>query len=228
MDSVGLRFELKELDEQGVFRGHAAVFGNVDLGGDVIEPGSFAKTLKDRGGKVVLLDGHDRSARIGVAYLAEDAKGLRVERGVLNLAKPAGQAAYADLRFGLKHGVPMELSIGYETVKYDIRDNVRHLKEVRLWEVSLVTFGMNPKAKVTAVKDADAEFLALKARIDHLEALLSERATSAAPPAGDDRSSDAAAHKTAPPVEDHGTVDIGAQLTLLLAHQQHQLTRRTR
>jgi HK97 family phage prohead protease len=71
MDSLAFKFELKELTEEGVFKGYASVFGNRDYGGDVVEEGAFAKTLKDRGGRIVLLDGHDTSQRLGVAYLSE-------------------------------------------------------------------------------------------------------------------------------------------------------------
>ena len=45
------------------------------------------------------------------------------------------------------------LSIGYRTVDSDFtRDGVRQLKQVDLWEVSLVSLAMNPLAKVEAVK----------------------------------------------------------------------------
>jgi HK97 family phage prohead protease len=47
------------------------------------------------------------------------------------------------------------LSIGFETVKSKVVDGVRHLSELRLWEVSLVTFAANPQALVTGVKSDD-------------------------------------------------------------------------
>ena len=32
-------------EEQGIFSGYGAVVGNIDDGGDIIEPGAFTKTL---------------------------------------------------------------------------------------------------------------------------------------------------------------------------------------
>jgi phage head maturation protease len=40
------------------------------------------------------------------------------------------------------------LSIGFDPIKDFVEDGVRHLKELRLWEVSVVTFPMNEAAIV--------------------------------------------------------------------------------
>ena len=64
--------------------------------------------------------------------------------------------------------MPLELSIGYETVKKEHIGDTRHLREVKLLEVSLVTMAMNPKAKVSSVKELD-EVEALRARVETLE-----------------------------------------------------------
>jgi phage head maturation protease len=42
------KFQVKSVNEDGTFEGYSAVYGNVDLGGDVVEPGAFTKTLSDR------------------------------------------------------------------------------------------------------------------------------------------------------------------------------------
>ena len=57
----------------------------------------------------------------------------------------------------MKDGVINELSIGYDTIKedYDKVKNVRYLKEIRLWEVSAVTFASNELATVNNVKRLD-------------------------------------------------------------------------
>src|SRR5690606_27708003 len=147
LEKLGLRFEVKQLDEAGVFEGYAAVFGNEDLGGDVIEPGAFKKTLKENPTLPILWQ-HDVREPIGVSLEAyEDGKGLRV-KGQLNLETSRGREAYALLKQGALRG----LSIGYDTIKEAWHGSVRRLKEIRLWEWSLVTFPMNPRAQVTAVK----------------------------------------------------------------------------
>ena len=43
-----LLFDLDEYDEeQGVFSGYGSIFGNVDDGGDIVEPGAFTKTIAE-------------------------------------------------------------------------------------------------------------------------------------------------------------------------------------
>lgn len=148
----GIPFELKELSDEGEFTGYASIFGNKDLGADVVVPGAFTKTLSERGDKVRLLDGH--GTRIGIANVRESQQGLEVAKAKINLGKQAGRDAYSDLKFYRDQGLPMGMSIGYEPVKadYSHSDQARHLKEVRLWEVSITEFPMNEKAQVMSVK----------------------------------------------------------------------------
>lgn len=147
MEQKGFKFDIKSIDEQGIFEGYAAVFNNEDLGGDIIEPGAFKKTLKENP-KMPILWQHDPREPIGVTLEAyEDERGLKV-KGQLNLETTKGREAYALLKQGALKG----LSIGYDAIKELWEGTVRRLKEIRLWEWSLVTFPMNPQAQVTAVK----------------------------------------------------------------------------
>ena len=45
---VAVPFELKEIADAGTFSGLGSTFGNVDLGGDIVEPGAFAESLDGR------------------------------------------------------------------------------------------------------------------------------------------------------------------------------------
>ncbi len=68
-----------------------------------------------------------------------------------------------------------DLSIGYETVQsmYDSETEVRHLTEIKLYEVSCVTFPMNELAGISSVKalsDADRS-KHLKAIDEHRKAI---------------------------------------------------------
>jgi HK97 family phage prohead protease len=71
-----------------------------------------------------------------------------VVKAELALESPVAQKAYGLLKKGVLKG----LSIGYDDVKSRIVDGVRRLSEMKLWEVSLVTFPMNPAAQVLGVK----------------------------------------------------------------------------
>ena len=59
-----------------------------------------------------------------------------------------------DIQTLLKDGVLSELSIGYDAVDFyfDGDTRIRHLKEVRLWEISVVTWAMNELAQINEAK----------------------------------------------------------------------------
>lgn len=152
--SLPLEIKASDVAGSGEFAGYAAVFGNVDLGGDVILPGAFERTLADhkkRGVTPPLLWSHDTHVVLGrVNDLREDRKGLYAEAR-LSLGTTAGAETYALLRDRAVGG----MSIGYSTVREDAGDRrARLLKEIELYEVSLVAVPMNPDARVTAVKAA--------------------------------------------------------------------------
>lgn len=84
--------------------------------------------------------------------LREDEKGLFLK------AKISDTSMGKDIKTLLKDGVLNELSIGYEPVVFEYDETgIRHLKEVTLWEVSVVTWAMNPEAVITDYKSATEE-----------------------------------------------------------------------
>ncbi|WP_425532005.1 HK97 family phage prohead protease [Ancylobacter koreensis] len=145
---------LASVAPDGSFEGYAALFGRVDLGRDLILPGAFARSLAERGaGGVRMLFQHDPAEPIGTwLELAEDAVGLRV-RGRLALDVARAREVLALMRAGALDG----LSIGFRTVegRTDPRTRVRRLSHIDLWEVSIVTFPMQPDARVASVKRGD-------------------------------------------------------------------------
>jgi uncharacterized protein len=151
------KFADADAGARGEFSGYGAVFGNIDQGGDVIEKGAFADTLRKRGaGDIAMLWGHDiRQVPIGKwLEMREDDKGLQV-RGQLTLDIPRAREVHA----ALKEGTVKGLSIGYRLApggaEMDRNGRVRRLKSVDVHEVSVVTFPMNHRAQVARVKGAD-------------------------------------------------------------------------
>lgn len=139
-------------DEEGVFTGYAAVYGNVDSHGDIIAPGAFTKTLQEKQ-TIPLIWQHDKTEPIGVVHLKDDGKGLRVERGELNMDVQRAREARALMQQKDALG---GLSIGYKTVKFakgTLRDSFkRRLLELKLHHASPVTFPSNQLAVVEGVK----------------------------------------------------------------------------
>lgn len=139
--------------KDGEFEGYASVFGVVDNVRDVVERGAFKKSIdaQVRAGRMpALLWQHDAAQPIGKwLEMREDSKGLFV-RGQLLMDVQKGREAYALM----KENVVTGLSIGYRTIDSE-RDSkgIRHLKEVELLEVSIVTFPALTVARTTAVKN---------------------------------------------------------------------------
>lgn len=172
-------FQLKEVDPgdaKGEFTGFAAVYGNKDHQGDIIEAGAFTRTLNSLDSEIPLLWQHDVTRPIGIGKLEDHSKGLKIH-GYLNLGVKVAQEAYELMkpRAGFKRGIIRGLSIGYDVVKDAIEEGVRKLKEIKLWEVSLVTFPANGRALISDVKSAqllDNRISMLSAEIEELKARL--------------------------------------------------------
>ena len=145
------KFILKGTDGEGegTFTGLAAVYGNVDSYKEVIQPGAFTKTLADKEGEVPILWQHDSREPIGVAQLSDSREGLRAD-GSLVLESPVAQKAYGLLKKKALRG----LSIGYDVIADEAREGIRYLTQIKLWEISLVTFPANELALVSGVKSA--------------------------------------------------------------------------
>ena len=134
--------------ESGVFEGYASLFDVEDTGRDIVLPGAFRDTLRARGASGIrMLYQHDATQPIGVwQSIVEDARGLKV-RGRLMLEVARAREVLALMRGGALDG----LSIGFRAVggRRDARSGLRRLAAVDLWEISLVTFPMQPGARVT-------------------------------------------------------------------------------
>lgn len=147
-------------ENPGSFTGYGSTFGNVDLGKDICAKGCFAQALTDHSTKGTLPAMywmHDRSLPIGdYTAMKEDAKGLMV-KGNLWLGKGIPEAERAYMM--LKGTGPKGLSIGYipKKVAYDDKKGTRTIEAADLMEVSVVGYGMNPKALVTSIKSTIAD-----------------------------------------------------------------------
>lgn len=150
-------FEFKTLpNDSGVFEGYGSVFGNVDVGGDVVEEKALDASIADwekKGRYPALLWNHDFSQPLGVyTGMASDTKGLNV-RGKLSLEVQRAREIHQLSKDGAVDG----LSIGYSTQKKTFKGNVRHIEQAQVWEVSMVPIGMNLEARITSVKSLMGE-----------------------------------------------------------------------
>jgi HK97 family phage prohead protease len=154
LECTFMRFEdVAEVEDGVEISGYASLFGAVDQGGDVVEAGAYAASLKAMIAakrSIKMLWQHQPGHPIGVwDEVREDARGLWVKGRILNSVEKGREAA-ALIAAGAIDG----LSIGYRTVKATKNSKgQRLLSELELWEVSLVTFPMLPSARVGAKGD---------------------------------------------------------------------------
>lgn len=146
---------VKEISETGEFAGYGSVFENIDDGGDVVHRGAFETSIaefKASGNMPPVLWSHSPQEPIGVyTDLKEDDRGLYVE-GKLAIKTTKGRDIYELAKMGAVKGLSIGYSIREGGAFFD--KGIRHLTNLELWETSFVTFPMNPKAQISAVKNA--------------------------------------------------------------------------
>jgi len=177
MERKSFPFELEEkgLDpEARTFKGYAAVTGILDDGGDIIDRGAFKKTLDEGGHRVKVFYIHDFGEPIGKPIKLEEVPRGRLPKNLIERWPDATGGLFVhayisettrgnDALTLMRDGVLDELSIGYNAVKEEVKEDgpegeaVRHLKEIKLLDVSPVPLAMNPAAIVTDVKEAKVE-----------------------------------------------------------------------
>lgn len=146
-------FQIKSLDASArTFEGLAAAWSK-DLGNDVIHPGAFAKTLtywREKGFAIPLLNGHSYYNGIhdvlgSMIEAEENDEGLWAKFEVDD--GDDGQKLMRHIERKRLNG----LSIGYEPVDSETdNEGIRHLREIKLMEISAVIWPMNEDAVIDA------------------------------------------------------------------------------
>jgi HK97 family phage prohead protease len=140
------------LTPDGAVEGYASLFGEIDQARDMVMPGAFARTLRERDiRRIPMLFQHDPAEPVGIwLELREDHRGLYA-RGQLIPEVMRARELLALLRAGTADG----LSIGFRTrgARVDPKMRIRRLHDIELWEISLVTFPLLAGARLHAVKE---------------------------------------------------------------------------
>jgi len=150
---------------EGQFTAYASVFGNVDSTGDVVVKGAFTNDLArwdQSGNPIPLLFGHNMSDpdfNIGSVIKAEeDDTGLLVTCQ-LDLENPKAKQVYRMLK-GRRID---QMSFAYDVLEGGPAtvegEDVYEIRDLKLYEVSVVTVGANQETEILAVKRA-GEFAA--------------------------------------------------------------------
>lgn len=148
-------FEVKQVQEDEeyfTFEGYASTFGNVDLGDDAIMKGAFALSLA-KNSSVPVLWQHQMSEPVGKSIqLYEDQVGLFIKA----ILPKSDTLVSGRIIPQMKVGSIREMSIGFFTRDAEMEKGIRLIKEIELYEVSLVTKAMNPQALVANFKSMES------------------------------------------------------------------------
>lgn len=141
----GLSIETRSADDMPVIKGHAAVFNRIADGGwfrEQVAPGAFRESIKTDdiralwNHKTDIVLGRNRA---GTLKLKEDGQGLAVE------IQPPDTEYVRGLVESISRGDVSQMSFGFQVRKAtwteeEDEDDLRTIEEVKLWEVSPVTF----------------------------------------------------------------------------------------
>ena len=141
-------------DEEYIFEGYAVTWDTIDSYDTTFRVGAFKKTITERGDKIKVLWNHDTDEPIGkIIEIREDKKGLFV-RGKLTKGVTKAEDVYKNLQAGVIN----TLSFGFVPLQSNRQDGaVRQITEVKLYEVSPVTFEANETAVITSVRSETTE-----------------------------------------------------------------------
>lgn len=140
----GLQLKLKD---DRTFEGYASVFGKLDSYNDSIVEGAYAKTLTGRDRPIKMRWNHYGPVIGKWLKIEEDSTGLFVA-GALTPGHSVAEDTYASL----KHGSIDGMSIGYYAKQSSMSGDVRYLKEIELFEISVVEEPADNFARIDSVK----------------------------------------------------------------------------
>lgn len=174
-------FFITKIDaDLGIVEAIVSVFGVVDLGGDMIMPGAFSKTIVENTKSIRVCDLHNtfsifnvlgmptQMKEVGREELPEQVRnefptatgGLWTQTQYL-IDTPEGKGAFARI----KAGAINEYSIGYQVLDWNYDEilidgkkvRIRILRSIKLWEYSPVIWGMNQATATSDVKEYTAD-----------------------------------------------------------------------
>ena len=152
LEHKSYQLEIKSSDDDSrIVKGYASYFGNKDSDMDIIQKGAYTKNLEENGHRVKLYAQHDMNRPIGkITKLEETDNGLYME------AKFGTHSEGEDYYRMAKEGILDEFSVGFKATKKDKNEHGGYdIKEIKLYEVSMVSYAANENARVMEVKSED-------------------------------------------------------------------------
>ncbi len=158
-----LSFDTKELqynENSRVISGYAAIYNNIDKSRDMLLKGCFSKSIQERGpestanDKIIMLWMHDMKEPIGrITRLVEDDKGLYFEAEIDEVER--GEQTIRQLKSGTLNQFSIGYSYVWDNCEWDSNKDCLIVKEVILYEISVVSIGCNPETEFMGMKTCE-------------------------------------------------------------------------
>jgi HK97 family phage prohead protease len=146
--------------ESRTISGYAAIFGNIDKAKDMLINGCFSKSIQERGpesnanDKIIFLYMHDMHEPIAkITKLIEDDKGLYFEAEVDDVDR--GNQTIKQLESGTLNQFSIGFRYVWEKCEWDTMRDCFIVKEVILYEISVVSIGCNGETEYLGLKSED-------------------------------------------------------------------------
>lgn len=160
-------FKVRKSDDgkQGTVEAIVSVFGNRDLGGDVVEKGAFADSLKawqESGDPIPWIFGHQWDNLAAYTGLVDPKNAEEIEGGLrvkadMDIGSDQAAAKLFDL---LERRIVKEFSFAYDIVESEKKEQdgeeTHFLKALDLIECGPCLKGMNPSTQLIGTKDIRA------------------------------------------------------------------------
>jgi HK97 family phage prohead protease len=146
------KFEVNENDR--TVKGYAIVWGSKNSYNEIVTKGATLNSLNARGigsegkNKIVLLKQHNMAEPIGnITVLREDDYGLYFEAEIISGTKAADEAL-AEIQQGVLRQLSYGFSYIWDKTEYNEDEDAFILREIKLFEISLVTFSADENAQL--------------------------------------------------------------------------------
>lgn len=181
---IGKQFKTFDIESKGmnidserrIISGYAAVFNNIDKAGDLLVKGCFSKSIQERGpesqanDKIIMLWMHDMREPIGrIIKLYEDERGLYFEAEIDDV--PKGNQAIQQLESGTLNQFSIGFKYVWENCEWDAEKDCLVVKELVLYELSVVSIGVNGETEylgLKSIEDYDVAYQSLQKEIDQI------------------------------------------------------------
>lgn len=162
--SIPIDAKRAKFDEnERTVKGYAIVWGSKNDFNEIVLKGATLNSLNARGvesegkNKIVLLRQHRMDQPIGYfTVLREDDYGLYFEAELIE-GTQASNEALAEIRQGVLSQLSYGFSYIWDKTEYDDQQDAFILREIKLWEISVVTFSSDENAQLRSFNDFQAD-----------------------------------------------------------------------